>query len=275
MSIKSMPVWKWILLVIASLFLSLILYGLGILVAERYEGWLGWLMTAFAATAMLGLYAFFVHLFEGSWPKDLPMNKCAGHTALGLAFGVGNFVLVVGAMMLFGLCRVAKCPVCDWGLLSEAFAMFLIVAVGEEIVFRGVLFRWIDEKWGLIPALVVSGLVFGLAHITNGNATLWSSIAIALESGLMLGMAYKWAGTLWFPIGIHWSWNFVQGNIFGFAVSGTDAGSTLLNSTVSGPDWLTGGEFGAEASVISVVIGLGITLWFIWDYQRRKNLQQD
>ena len=105
-----MPIWKWILLVIASLFLSLTLYGLGGFVAERYEGWLGWFMTIVTASAMLGLYALFVHLFEGSWPKDLPMNKCAGHTALGLAFGVGNFVLVVGAMMLFGLCRVAKCP---------------------------------------------------------------------------------------------------------------------------------------------------------------------
>ena len=271
MSIKSMPIWKWVLLLILSLFLSLLLYGLGGLVAEHYEGWLGWFMTIVTATAMLGLYAFFVHLFEGSRPKDLPMNKCAGHTALGLAVGVGNFVLVVGAMILFGLCRIAKCPACDWRLLSDAFAMFLIVAVGEEIVFRGVLFRWIDEKWGLVPALVVSGLFFGLAHITNGNATLWSSIAIALESGLMLGMAYKWAGTLWFPIGIHWSWNFVQGNIFGFAVSGTDAGSTLLNSTVSGPDWLTGGDFGAEASVISVVFGLGITIWFIWDYLRHHS----
>jgi hypothetical protein len=63
----------------------------------------------------------------------------------------------------------------------------------------------------------------------------------------------------------------VQGNIFGFAVSGTDAGGTLLNSTVSGPDWLTGGEFGAEASVISVIIGLGITIWFIWSYRRHQS----
>lgn len=271
MSIKTMPLWKWVLLLIVSLFLSLLLYGLGGLFPDYYMGWLGWLMTIFAAAAMLGLYAVFVHWFEGEWPKDLPMGLCASHTALGLGVGLLNFVLVVGLMLLFGLCQVTKSPVCDWRLLSEAFSMFLIVAIGEEIIFRGILFRWIDEKWGYIPALIVSGLVFGLVHITNSNATLWSSVAIALESGLMLGMAYKWAGTLWFPIGIHWSWNFVQGNIFGFAVSGTDAGSTLLNSTVSGPDWLTGGDFGAEASVISVVIGLGITVWFIWDYLRHHS----
>lgn len=270
MSIKTMPIWKWILLIITSLFLGILLYGFGGMITDYYHGWLRWLMTAFTAAAMLGLYAVFVHWFEGSWPKDLPMNLCAGHTALGLGVGLLNFVLVVGLMMLFGLCRLTKSPSCDWMLLAEAFAMFLIVAVGEEILFRGIMFRWIDEKWGYIPALIISGLVFGLVHITNSNATLWSSIAIGLESGLMLGMAYKWAGTLWFPIGIHWSWNFVQGNIFGFAVSGTDAGATLLNSTVSGPDWLTGGAFGPEASVIATVAGLGFTAWFLWDYLRRK-----
>ena len=109
----------------------------------------------------------------------------------------------------------------------------------------------------------ISGLVFGLVHITNDNATLWSSIAIALEAGLLLGAAYKWAGSLWFPIGIHWAWNFSQGNIFGFAVSGNDSGASLIQATIDGPQWLTGGAFGAEASVISMVVGLAVTAVFV------------
>jgi hypothetical protein len=89
-----------------------------------------------------------------------------------------------------------------------------------------------------------------------------------VEAGLLLGAAYKYSGTLWLPIGIHWAWNFTQGNIFGFEVSGKDLGASLLKSTVSGPDWLTGGAFGAEASVIPVLLGLILSAWYIWKTHR-------
>ena len=136
-------------------------------------------------------------------------------------------------------------------------------------MFRGVLFRWIDEKWGFAAALIVSSLLFGLVHIANENATLWSSIAIAIEAGLLLGAAYKWAGTLWLPIGIHWAWNFAQGNIFGFAVSGEKAGESLLQARIEGAGWLTGGAFGAEASVVAVAAGLLLSAWFVYRIYRR------
>lgn len=95
------------------------------------------------------------------------------------------------------------------------------------------------------------------------------SIAIAVEAGLLLGAAYKYSGTLWLPIGIHWGWNFFQGNIFGFAVSGGDAGSSLIQSSVQGPVILTGGAFGAEASVIAMVLGVLLSVWFIVKVAKR------
>ena len=153
--------------------------------------------------------------------------------------------------------------------LILAFFMFLMVAVGEEIIFRGVLFRWIDEKWGFAVALIVSSLLFGLMHIFQPGATMWSSIAIAVEAGLLLGAAYKYSGTIWLPIGIHWGWTFFQGNIFGFAVSGGDAGSSLIQSSVQGPVILTGGAFGAEASVIAMVLGVLLSVWFIVKVAKR------
>jgi len=100
-------------------------------------------------------------------------------------------------------------------------------------------------------------------HIAQPGATWWSSLAIAIEAGLLLGAAYKLAGNLWLPIGIHWAWNFVQGNIFGFEVSGSDAGEALLQATVEGPEIFTGGAFGAEASVIAVIVGMAMSIWFI------------
>jgi membrane protease YdiL (CAAX protease family) len=117
--------------------------------------------------------------------------------------------------------------------------------------------------------MVSSAFLFGLVHITNPGGTLWASIAIAIEAGLLLGAAYKWSGTLWLPIGIHWAWNFSQGNLFGFLVSGQEAGESLLQAQIDGADWLTGGAFGAEASVVAVVVGLAVSVWLIWRIYRK------
>ena len=140
--------------------------------------------------------------------------------------------------------------------------MFLVVGVGEEVLFRGIVFRMIDDRWGTVVALVVSALIFGFVHITNNNATVWSSVAIAVEAGLLLGAAYKWSGTLWVPIGIHWSWNYFQGPVFGFAVSGNGTPS-LITPVIQGSDWLTGGSFGAEASIPAFVLGLTLAIVFL------------
>ena len=167
-------------------------------------------------------------------------------------------------MMLFGLYHIDSIGTDKPLHIVSAFFLFLSVATGEEIMFRGVLFRWIDEKWGFMVALIISSVLFGIIHIFEPNATLWSSLAIAVEAGLLLGAAYKYFGTLWVPIGIHWAWNFTQGNIFGFEVSGKDVGESLLKATVSGPDFLTGGGFGAEASLIAFLLGFILSAWYIW-----------
>lgn len=268
MAIKEMSVWKWILLFIAALFLSLLLYGFSSLTTLISIDWLRWVCTLVVAAAMLGLYSLFVHWFEGHWAKDLPLGKCLPHTAAGLGVGLGYFVIVVAIMMAFGVYKIAGTGN-QWMDIASSFFVFLLVAIGEEVIFRGVFFRWIDEKWGFGVALVLSALIFGLVHISNDNATLWSSLAIAIEAGLLLGAIYKYSGTLWMPIGVHWAWNFSQGNIFGFKVSGTDAGSSLLYSDVSGSEWLTGGAFGAEASVIAVVVGAAVSAWLVWKICKR------
>ena len=269
MAIKNMPYWKWALLLAASLVLAALLYGLSSVTSLIDIHWLRWTATVAAACIMLLLYAVFVKWFEKEPAKDLPLRKCAAHTGSGLLVGLCFFFAVVGIMMIAGCYRIEGFRNDTVGIL-DAFFMVLIVAIGEEVMFRGVLFRWIDEKFGFAAALIVSALVFGFVHIANPGATWWSSIAIAVEAGLLLGAAYKYSGTLWLPIGIHWAWNFSQGNIFGFGVSGQDAGASLFKARIEGSPWVTGGSFGAEASVIAVVIGAAVSAWFIWQISRRK-----
>lgn len=262
MAIKNMPYWKWALLLAASLVLAALLYGLSSVTSLIDIHWLRWVVTVVAAAAMILLYGVFVKWFEKEPAKDLPLRKCAAHTGSGLLVGLCYFIALVGIMMIAGCYRIEGFRNDTVGIL-DAFFMFLLVGIGEEIMFRGVLFRWIDERFGFAAALIVSALVFGFVHIANPGATWWSSIAIAVEAGLLLGAAYKYSGTLWLPIGIHWAWNFSQGNIFGFEVSGGDAGATLIIPYVDGPVLLTGGDFGAEASIIAVVLGAALAAWFI------------
>ena len=269
--IKSMPVWKWTLLFVASMLLSIIMYSIAQVVYMFIDYlWVKWIVGVVITISMIGLYALFVKWFEKHNAKDILFNRIVQDTAKGLGVGFCFFICVVLIMMLLGLYHIESIGTDEPLKIISAFFLFLVVGTGEEIIFRGVLFRWIDEKWGFMVALIVSALLFGLIHISESNATLWSSIAIAVEAGLLLGAAYKYSGTLWLPIGIHWAWNFTQGNIFGFEVSGKDLGVSLLNSTVSGPDWLTGGAFGAEASVIPVFLGLLLSAWYIVKINNRQ-----
>ena len=266
MNIKTAPLWQWILMVIAAIILAFLGYGMVVAFSEMVPSWVGLVVPP---VVLIGLYVLVIRWFEKEWAPDVLIRDSIWHLLLGLVTGVVFFILVVGVMWLCRCCTIEPLQ-WDGPAQLKAFLMFWGVAVGEEVLFRGVVFKWIDKRWGLWVALVVSALIFGFVHLTNDNATVWSSLAIAIEAGLLLGAAYKWSGGLWLPIGIHWSWNYTQGNIFGFAVSGNDAGTSWLHVVTDGPDILTGGAFGAEASIISVLLGLAMTALFVWPYLKKK-----
>ena len=259
---KKRPLWKWILLFIAAFLLSTIGYGMVSAGYDTSDRFFHPSLTIVWAAIVLGLYALFVRLMEKHWPTDLSLRRLIPHTLLGLLVGLIFMTLVVSTITASGYATV------DWNGFSgtqqfSMFMLFLAVAVGEEMIFRGVIFRWLDERWNTWVALLISAILFGWMHISNENATWWSSLAIAIEAGLLLGAAYKWSGTLWVPIGIHWAWNYVQGNVFGLAVSGMKVGDTILETNVNGPDIITGGAFGPEASIIAVILGTLITILFL------------
>ena len=265
---KKRPLWKWILLFIAAYLLSTIGYGMVSAGYDTSDRFFHPSLTIVWAAIVLGLYALFVRLMEKHWPTDLSLRRLIPHTLLGLLVGLIFMTLVVSTITASGYATV------DWNGFSgtqqfSMFMLFLAVAVGEEMIFRGVIFRWLDERWNTWVALLISAILFGWMHISNENATWWSSLAIAIEAGLLLGAAYKWSGTLWVPIGIHWAWNYVQGNVFGLAVSGMQVGDTILETNVNGPDIITGGAFGPEASIIAVILGTLITIVFLTNRYRQ------
>lgn len=171
----------------------------------------------------------------------------------GALLGSGLFVLLILLIGMFGGWHgMAWGSI--WGCLGTA-GMVASVAVTEEVLFRGVLFRIMEERTGTMIALVLSSLIFGLTHSINANATLWGVLSIALTGGVLTTAAYVATRSLWLSIGLHFAWNFTHAGIFGVAVSGSaEASHGLLQTTLSGPAVLTGGTFGPEASLIALLV---------------------
>jgi len=156
--------------------------------------------------------------------------------------------------------------------LTNAFLRDLIISIGfgiatavfEEILIRGVLFRLIEEKLGSYIALIISSLIFGFLHLTNENSSFFAGFAISII-GVLIAVAYMYTRNLWFPIAIHFAWNFAQGDIFGLPVSGDPVSTSIIVSQLEGSKWFTGGAWGIEATVQIVVFSLmaGIILLFL------------
>jgi len=214
------------------------------------------------AAAVIGLlmglllivaYRSFVRLVEGRPTGDLVFAEAPAPIGIGLIIGSGLFAMVYAILHVTGhLTFLGRGDATGFG---GAVASGVMAAVGEEIILRGVVFRVLDDGLGTLVAVTLSAGLFGLLHGANPSATAVSTIAIALEAGVLLALAYAATRNLWLPIGLHFGWNFTEGGVFGAAVSGTESRG-LLRFHVSGSDLITGGAFGPEASVVAVVVCL-------------------
>ncbi|MCF6238092.1 MAG: CPBP family intramembrane metalloprotease [Candidatus Marinimicrobia bacterium] len=137
----------------------------------------------------------------------------------------------------------------------KPFLIFSVMGVLEEVIFRGILYRITEKHLGTIWALIISSLIFGFVHMSNENFNSFSGIAIALELGLLTGIAFTLSGRLWLPIAIHVGWNYSL-IFFGAIVSGASEYDLIIESEISGPVWATGGAFGPENSLITIGVSL-------------------
>ena len=150
-------------------------------------------------------------------------------------------------------------------------SIFLLVAVIEEIITRGIVFRFITDKWNVVAGLVVSSIIFGFVHLFNPNTTALSCLRIAITGGWLCGIAYAYHRTLWVPIGIHWAWNYMQSNIFEHSVPGSALNSPPILILVSkGVKFPAGIEFDTEVSIISTAIGVAISAVYTILYFKKK-----
>ena len=209
----------------------------------------------------------------GECPRDdLPLASAPKKLGIGLLLGSGIISLIVAAAAALGSYRMTSVG-SPSDLTHELIASAILPGFMEEILCRGILFRWIEEFAGSWLALAVSSVVFGFAHYYNPNSTVIADLCIAVEAGVLLGGAYMLTRNLWVPVGIHAGWNLAEGGIFGVPDSGI-AVHGLIQSKLSGSPLLTGGDFGLEASAITLVIGTAAGAWFVWLAIRRGEVVQ-
>lgn len=196
-------------------------------------------------------------------PGEYGGPGAAKELGLGLLGGFALFSAMTGVVALLGGFEITghRFPGQLWAML----AMAVTSSVTEETLFRGIAFRHLETMLGSWAALAITSAFFGAAHLMNPNATGFAALAIALEAGILLGGAYMLTRRLWAAIGIHAAWNFTQGWVFSVPVSGGAAPLGLFASRRIGPDWLTGGDFGLEASAVAMVAATlaGVVLVFM------------
>jgi uncharacterized protein len=212
------------------------------------------------------VFAVLAYLAFGRWIErrkvdDLSMHRAFPEWAFGAAVGAGAMAATIGVIALFG----------GYRLVGQNSVAVLLPIAGiafqsgffEEILLRGIVFRLMEKWLGSWVALGFSALLFGALHLANPNASPLAAFAIAIEAGILLGAIYMLTRRLWAAIGLHMAWNFTQGGIFGVAVSGFET-QGLLKPVMEGPDLLTGGAFGAEASLPAIIICTATGLFFLY-----------
>lgn len=202
----------------------------------------------------------------------LGLNKTGWARELGAGFlaGAAMISLVCLVIYLLGGARLELSLGVDFNIWLLAYLlMFIFVGFGEEIAFRGYAMgtlRQTENPWLIV---LLPAVLFGVAHSTNANFSLLSCVNIIL-AGIFIGLLYWKSGKLWLSIGFHIAWNYFQGCVYGFEVSGIETKS-LLVSSVSSPGLLNGGAFGPEGSIPATVVLLAGIAALLWYYRDRDS----
>lgn len=215
------------------------------------------------ALACVLAYKAFKRWVERAPDREMPRAGLPVELPAGIVFGFLLFsvmaliVAQLGGLSIKGVNR-------DTGQLWSMLGLAIFSGVSEEVAFRGLIMRQIEAWLGTWWALAITSAIFGFGHLFNPGATVFAGFAIAMEAGILLGACYLYTRRLWLPIGLHAAWNFTQGWVFSAPVSGGKAPDGLLITTRTGPDWLTGGAFGLEASVVAMVVATLAGLVMLW-----------
>ena len=215
----------------------------------------------------IGLVALCRRLLDRSTFKSLGLAMRSLASPLH-GFALATSLLGAGTMILYFSKHLRWVDITPNGNdLFIELGIMIMIGFYEEIVFRGYVLQNLLKSWNKWLALAVSSLVFASFHLNNPGMTLIPFINLFL-AGVILGISYVYTKNLWFAIAFHFAWNFFQGPILGYKVSGLTL-SALLQTEMKGDDLLTGGSFGFEGSVIDIGLSL-LAIWWLYSTLQKK-----
>jgi membrane protease YdiL (CAAX protease family) len=222
---------------------------------------------AFASIAgLIGITTFFCKRSISTLPFKI--RGCVIETLAGYLIGAAIISIVINLLSVTG--HFHRLGVSGHFNVWAAITLCFLIAVFEETVFRGYMLPAFERSWGTFAAVIASSLIFGAIHIMNVlheplSYQLRIASFIALEAGLPLAGAYLATRRLWLPIGLHWAWNFFLGPIYGAPVSGLNIFGSYNVGVLTGSSWITGGKFGPEGGVYTLIVGtlVGIALLIV------------
>ena len=219
---------------------------------------------------MVGLYGVYVRWFE-----QRPLTEFAPHAAgLAIRDGILGSLLFAGFVFIpLGLNgNLTIAAVNGWAYVPQGMALAVMAATAEEIMFRGLLFRLLEEKLGSVWAVVISSFLFGLSHYVNPGVTAWRALPVGLEAGLTLPALFMLTRNLWLCISAHATWNALNYLLGIPEASGPTKG--YFTSALTGTDLLTGGAFGLEFSLLTSGLASVLGVWLFWIAYRRDTVLQ-
>lgn len=246
--------------------------GLGNTFLDQYKA--SPIMAVVAVAGMIALamwvYVGFARYIEHREPSDLALSPGLRELGIGMLVGSGLYTAGVLILMVLDFARIEGMnPV---SIMFPAIAMALSSGFLEEMLFRGVLFRIVEEWLGSWASVVISSVVFGFVHLMNPAATLTGAIFISIEAGLLLAAAYMLTRRLWLGIGFHIAWNYTQSAVFGGIVSGGVFEPGLFTTVITGHELITGGSFGLEASLIPCILATSTGAYLAYKAVQRGHL---
>jgi uncharacterized protein len=226
----------------------------------------GVLIAAVAVT----VYCFLYRAYEQRSITEFSPRGLGKNLGLGILLGALLQALTIAVIWVSGGFSILG--VNSPAAVIPALTMALTSAVFEETLFRGIIFRIIEEKGGSVLALIISAFIFGIVHLMNPNSSLLAALGLAIQAGFLLGAAYIFTRNLWFPIALHFAWNFTQSGIFGASTSGNAPTQSLLVTQIEGPAVISGGAFGPEGSLQATCFCLIAAIILVVLSARRKTL---
>lgn len=205
----------------------------------------------FASAAVIFAYSFFYEKYEKRAITEFSTKGIAKNILIGS--GIGVLLQSLTILLIMASCDFEIVAVNRLSDMIIPFTIAFSVAIFEEILIRGIIFRIVEEKLGSYISLGISAIIFGALHLANPNSTITSGLCVGIEAGLLMGAAYIYARNLWFPIAIHFAWNFMQSGIFGAVTSGNEKTSSFLSTKITGNQLITGGEFGPEGTIQAIL----------------------